>query len=373
MISDFDPTQLPPLARKAIAPESPPAMKMMAAKGVLPGTKPPDVVAVLLLLAESNAQDIAQTARTTLRNLPQPVIDGALGNQLTPWVLNGLAEQFFDVPDVVERLLRQSNIASDSLEFLAERATERIGELIATNERLMLANPRVIEKLYMNKKVRMSTADRLIELAVRNQIELDIPAFKEASAAIKNELIPEPTPEPSFDDTLFIDVERIATAVAPSELDEDTHEADDEGEEVVKQKFIPLYQEIAQMTVSQKIRRAMLGTPAERLLLIRDANRLVSSSVAKSPLLRENEAVLITASRAMSDDVLRIIASNREFTRNYQVKYNLVVNPRTPFTFASRMVPHLRDSDLKSLVKSKNVTSSVVQSIRQQLDRKKKD
>ena len=373
MIADFDPTQLPPLAQKAIAPDAPAAMKMMAAKGVLPGAKPPDVVAVLLILARSNTEDIAQTARGTLKNLPRPILDGVFGNQLAPWVLNGLAEQFYANPEVIERLLRQSAIAAETLEHLAERATERIGELIATNESLMLGNPRVIEKLYMNKQVRMSTADRLIELAVRNQIELGIPAFKEAAAAIKNELVTEPTPEPTFDDTLFADVDRIAVEVAPAVLDEDTHEPDDEGEEVVKPKYLPLYQEIAQMTVTQKIRRAMLGTAAERLLLIRDANRLVSAAVAKSPLLRENEAVLIASSRAVSDEVLRIIASNREFTRNYQIKYNLVVNPRTPFSFATRMIPHLRESDLKSLVKSKNVTSSVIQAIKQQLERKKKD
>ncbi len=252
---------------------------------------------------------------------------------------------------------------------MAERATERIGELIATNEQRMLANPRVIQKLYLNKQVRMSTADRLIELAVRNGIEVDIPAFKEAAAAIKNELIAEPTPEPTFDDILFAETDRIAESLPPPG-DDDTHEETEEGEEILKQQYVPLYQQIAQMTVTQKIRRAMLGSSAERLLLVRDSNRLVAAAVAKSPLLRENEAVLISSSRAMSDDVLRIIAMNREFTRNYQIKYNLVTNPRTPFTFVSRLIPHLRETDLKNLLRSKNVTSAVVQAVRQQLQRK---
>ena len=56
-----------------------------------------------------------------------------------------------------------------------------------------------IEKLYMNKSVRMSTADRLIELAVRNGLTLGIPAFKEAAEAIKETLITEPTDEPNFE------------------------------------------------------------------------------------------------------------------------------------------------------------------------------
>ena len=74
----------------------------------------------------------------------------------------------------------------------------------------------------------------------------------------------------------------------------------------------------------------------------------------------------------MSDEVLRIIAMNRELVRSYQVKLNLVSNPRTPFTFASRFIPHLRESDLKSMSKSKNVSGAVAQTINQQLDRKQK-
>jgi hypothetical protein len=124
------------------------------------------------------------------------------------------------------------------------------------------------------------------------------------------------------------------------------------------------------MTVSSKIRRATLGNSAERLMLIRDSNRLVAAAAAKSPRMREHEAVRISASRAVSDEVLRILSMNREFTRSYQIKLNLATNPRTPFTFASRMVPHLRDADLKKLAKSKNVTGAIATAVKQQLMRK---
>jgi hypothetical protein len=233
----------------------------------------------------------------------------------------------------------------------------------------MLQHPRVIEKLYMNKAVRMSTADRLIELAVRNGLELDIPAFKEAAAAIQNELIAEPSEEPTFDDVLFQETEQVAQA-AEVAADEDTHEVDDEGEERLREKFLPLHAQIAQMTVTQKIRRAQLGTGPERLILVRDPNRLVALAAAKSPNLRDNDAVQISAARSIGDDVLRVIAMNREFTRHYQVKLNLVTNPRTPFTFVSRLIPLLRDADLKSISKSKNVSGAVSQAVRQQLSRK---
>ena len=59
-----------------------------------------------------------------------------------------------------------------------------------------------------------------------------------------------------------------------------------------------------------------------------------------------------------------------DFTRNYQIKLNLVSNPRTPFTFAARLVPMLRESELKMLAKSKNVTGAISTAVKQQLAKK---
>jgi hypothetical protein len=343
----------------------------MAAKGVLPGLKPGDIVTVVALLASHADAAVASSARSTLEKLPPPILAGALTADLPGSVIEKLVEARPGEPDIVLAVLRMPRVTTAALESMAARATEQVGEIIATNEELMLAHPTVIEKLYMNKAVRMSTADRLIELAVRNNIELAIPAFKEAAAAIMNELIPEPSPEPTFDDLHFKQVDQLAAQIAIDE-GEDTHEVDEEGEEQPKKKVLPLHLEIANASVSEKIRRATLGTAAERLLLVRDSNRLVSAAAAKSPALKESEAVQISASRAVSDEVLRIIAMNRDLVRSYQVKINLVQNPRTPFTFASRLVPHLRDSDLRSLSRSKNVSAAVSQLVQQQIARKQK-
>ncbi len=368
---DVDLSLLPVPAQKALAADAPAPLRTMAARGVLPGLKPGDIVTVVALLAAGSDVQIATTARATLTNLPAPILAGALTADLAGVVTEQLADAQPKNPDVVLGLLGMRRTTPVALERLATSADERTGEIIATNEELMLKNPSVIEKLYLTKSVRMSTADRLVELAVRNNIELGIAAFKEAAAAIKNELIAEPSEEPTFDDLQFQKTEEAAQAAEVGD-EEDTHEVDDEGEERVRQKFLPLHKQIAELTVTQKIRRAILGTAAERLLLVRDPNRLVQAAAAKSPSLTENEAVRITASRAMSDEVLRLIAMNRDLVRSYQVKLNLVSNPRTPFTFATRLVPHLRESDLRSLSKSKNVSGAVAQTVQQQLGRKDK-
>lgn len=353
-----------------MAPDAPRPLQLMAARGILPGAKPEDIVTMVALLCASGDAELAETARRTLAELPKPVLLGALGTDLQSAVLDRLLQAHATDPAAVELGLRQPHLDGATLERLAERATEQTGELIATNEELMLAHPRVIEKLYMNKSVRMSTADRLIELAVRNHVNLDIPAFDEAAQAITQQLIPEPTAERTFDDELFTETEAVAAATELAEEGEDTHELDEEGKETLKERFLPLHVQMAQLTVTQKIRRATLGTAAERLMLARDHNRLVAVAAVKSPRMRENEVVQITASRSVADEVLRVIALNRELTRSYQVKYNLVTNPRTPFTFVSRLIPHLRDADLRSLSRSKNVTGTVAQAITQQISRK---
>ncbi len=369
--TDVDLGLLPAPAQKALAPDAPAALRTMAARGVLPGLKPGDIVIVVALLIGSDDATLAQTARATLEKLPVAVLAGALTANLPGSVIERLVEARPREPEVVLAVLRMPRVTADALEKLASGADERSGEIIATNEELMLRHPTVIEKLYLNKSVRMSTADRLIELAVRNKIELSIPAFKEASLAIMNELIPEPSEEPTFDDLHFKEVEALAAKIKLAE-DEDTHELDEEGEEKIKETVLPLHAQLAQASVSEKIRRATLGTGAERLILIRDSNRLVAAAAAKSPGLKENEAVQISASRAVSDEVLRIIASNRDLVRSYQVKFNLVTNPRTPFAFASRLVQFLRDSDLRNLARSKNVSAAVAQLLQQTLARKQK-
>jgi hypothetical protein len=359
-------------ARKVLDPASPAPMRQMAARGVAPGLKPGEALTVVALLSESADEAIAATARATLEKLPAPLLNGALAGDLAPGVLALLAPRYAKNAPVMEKMLIHAAIPPEAVAAVAVAADEAVAELVATNEQRLLAHPEIIEKLYLNKATRMSTADRVLELAVRNKIELKgIPAYKEAAAAIGQELIAEPSPEPTPDDVLFQETDAAAQEALVDASTQDTHRLDeDTGEEVVEDKFLPLHARLAAMTTSQRIRRAQVGTPAERLLLVRDPNRLVAAAAVKSPSIQENEVVRISASRNVSEDVLRIIAMDREWTRSHQIKVNLVQNPRTPFAFASKLLPHLREHELKAIAKSKNVAGAVVQAARQQLSRR---
>jgi hypothetical protein len=369
MQNGIDLGELPAPIQKAMGASAPPALRQMAAKGVLPGAKPEHVVTVLAALSGDSDPVLAQVARESLQNLPATLKSAAVRVDLQTGVIHALVQAFHADVSLVPELLRLPRISEESLSFLAEQASEAIGEILATNESLLLRYPLIIERLYMNKRVRMSTADRILELAVRNHLELSIPAYKEAAQAILNELIPEACAEPTPDDVLFFELEDAAATISMDD-EEDTHEVDEEGKEALREKFKPIYARIADMTITQKIRRAILGTGAERLLLVRDHNRLVAAAAASSPMLNENEAVRIAANRNVSEEVLRIIAMNKNFTRNYMVKLNLVTNPKTALSFSARIVGHLRDNDLRSISKSKNVPANIQLLARQQLTRK---
>ena len=120
-----------------------------------------------------------------------------------------------------------------------------------------------------------------------------------------------------------------------------------------------LYALIQKMSVFQKVKLARLGNKEARSLLVRDRNKVVAVAAVSSPKISDNEVVAFAQSRNVSDEVLRIISVNRQWTRNYQVKLALATNPKTPQPTAMKFVNFLQDNDLKTLVKSKDVPSAV--------------
>jgi hypothetical protein len=369
----IDVAQLGPQAQRILDAKAPGPMRTMAARGIAPGLKPGDTLAVIALLAESADVALAALAQATLDKLPAQLVNGALTPDLHPGVLDVIAPRYASDAAMMERILALPQMPLETIARVAMKSSEEVSELIATNEDRLLRHPPIIERLYMNKATRMSTSDRMIELAVRNQIELHgIPAFKEAVAALAEELIPVDPPDgPTPEDLEFRAVAALAAEVAGDPEAAEIHTTDEAtGEEVVVEKVKPLYARIGEMKTGQKIRLAQTGGGPERALLVRDPDRRVSVAAITNPNVQDNEVTRVAASRNVSEDVLRCIAGDSKWTRNHQVKVNLVGNPRCPFTLTAKLIPHLRDHELKAMARSKNVSSSVSKACKQQLERK---
>jgi hypothetical protein len=122
------------------------------------------------------------------------------------------------------------------------------------------------------------------------------------------------------------------------------------------------------MKVGQKLKLALFGTREERALLVRDSNRIVATAVVKNPKFTETEAENVSNSRNVAEEVLRLIARHREFSKIYKIQHNLVRNPRCPAELAVRFIGTLREQDLKLLVRNRNVGDAVRRQAKKQIE-----
>lgn len=120
-----------------------------------------------------------------------------------------------------------------------------------------------------------------------------------------------------------------------------------------------LLQRISKMTVAQRVQFAMKGGSDARRTLIRDSNKVVQRAVLQSPRLTDQEVEAFASMANLTDEILRLIAGNRNFRKNYAVVRNLINNPKTPLDVTLHMLPMINVVDLKKLTMNKNIPETL--------------
>jgi len=347
---------VPEPLRRFADPNAPTGAKMMAARGMVP-VKGGDLVMLLVQLSSDTDSTVSKSAGDTLEGLPENVLLPACNEDLHQAVLHEVAIRFAKNDEVLARLASNHAVADATIVKISTHCPERITEIISVNQQRLLGAPEIIEALYKNRNTRMSTADRLVELAARHEVELTgIPMFDELKKAIQGQLISEPSEEPLPSDNLF------ANALAEDD-EQDAVERDKiDGTEETKEEFIPLQSKIRGMNIGEKIRLALLGNAAARSILVRDPNRVVSMAAISSPAIGESEAKNAAQSREVSEDVLRYIGRKREWLQSYEMKRHLCNNPKTPIAISMTFLSHLRRNDLRALSRSRGIPGPLKQS-----------
>jgi len=151
---------------------------------------------------------------------------------------------------------------------------------------------------------------------------------------------PADTPAPSADEPI------IDTEPEPARTPEEEEEEDNQS----------VTQRLAQMNVPERLKRATKGTREERSILIRDPNKLIATAVLSSPKLTSAEVEAISKMANVSEEILRIIAMNRSWIKNYNVVWALTKNPKTPVQLAMNLLPRLGEKDLQKLSTDRNVS-----------------
>jgi len=419
--------ELGPAVWKVVRPGAPAPLQGMVARGLAP-LPPRDLLVALYQLWVTDAPDLAEQAAKTVTTLPPKILGAALADpQLHPGVLDFVGRKLPRQLEALQAIVQHPRVHDQTLVGLGRVCPEAICDVLADNQERWLRCPAIVEALYQNPSCRMSVAQRMLELAVREGLELKLPNIEEIKQAIFAEGEgPRSPAEEAVDDEQFREaaqraiegqaqvVERMIAAPVSEEVDPDAAmpEAPEEVADVLAaldsmlgdapdvatdELELPLQADdapraaagapaaaaaitelkgdrvtqINKLSTMKKIRLAIIGNAFERALLIRDTNKAVCLSAIKSPKVRENEVVTYSANRSLAHDVIRYISNRREWTKLYAVKLNLVLNPKTPMSAAMGLLNHLHAHDVRKVAHSRNVPSALATAAKRRMDQRR--
>ncbi len=346
-----------PNLRKHVDPAAPVPLRMMAAKAVLP-LAPPDMLTSLFMLAFDPEPTVRAAAAKSASGLPDRILGTALRDEkLPPWVLAYFLDLLWDRDAYAEMLVLNSATPDEAVAALALRASPHLVETISQNQLRLLRNEDIIRQLCANPQAQAVVLDSVCDFAVRSGIALqDVPQMNDARVRLfgPNALLHPPDPGPSAAEVLH-DYKELAEEAAPPM---------EEG------RRLNLTQRIMKMNIAQKIKLATLGNKEARGLLIRDSNKLVAVAVIRSPRLTDGEVLTAANSRQLHDEVMRVIYTDREWTKNYTIRMALVKNPKVPQAAGLKFLATLRETELKTLSRDKNVPTAISSMAKKMLDKK---
>jgi hypothetical protein len=345
-----------------VSADAPVDARRMAARGALP-LPPNELATVLFALVHDADAEVKTTARESLENLPREITRNVISSPVHPALLSLLGHVHKDDAELMEALALNAAAADETMAFLAALPHRRVVEIVANNQQRLLRCHDIVNALGDNPLTGRAVIDRILGF-----LGIDRP-----EAEVHDEPDPfDDLPDPGevTDETARAALRAVLGEDAAGLASELVEEMD--GDELDEQTKLNLFKAVSQMTVMQKIKLARLGNQEARGLLIRDTNKIVATAAVRSPKITENEIAQYAKMRNVSDEVLRVIASNREFTRSYQVKLALATNPKTPQSAAMKFLNYVQERDLRSIMKSKDVPSAISTHARRILSKKGK-
>ncbi|MGI8542700.1 MAG: hypothetical protein ACR2MD_04395 [Aridibacter sp.] len=377
---------------KAIAEgTAPKPAQLAAARGILPLPQT-DLVEALVILAKSEDKELSETAGNTLKSKDENQLKTVISSAETaPHVLDYFATRGNFSQEICEAVIANPNTPGDLIiEFVRNTSNGELLEVLTFNQQLLIKNPAIIDAVIANPH-RTAEADRRAAEIKREffekergaqQIANELKAQGKTAAA---EFIE--SAEFAAEDNVDIDNALFLAGlieVSDSEVDdswllleyvEEIYEETDEQRQAAISKIlgelkaendgeiagerISMISQIMSMNIKDRVKMAMKGNREARMILIRDPNKIVAQAVIQNPKITEQEVEGAAKMRTVPEDVLRQIAINRKWARNYVIFHNLALNPRTPVGNAMNILPRLQLRDLISMTKNRNVPDAI--------------
>lgn len=332
----------------------PPDVVMTLARGFLPLAQE-DLIAVLAWLSVGPDAQVAEVAQASLMDIPARSIHAfATNEEANPRHLELLTRASRD-PHVLEALIRNRTVSDEIILDLARRAEPAVQEVIVINQARILREPRILDALLENPQLGPEARRRALE--TREE-------FFEKKARLQQiqEILGE---EEKIDDSLSLApiADLLEKAVEEEASGVGLPNPDATGEistaAIESEKGKSIWSLVLKMTVSEKVQLAFKGDKTVRMILIRERNRLVSSSTIRNPRMTENEVETIAGMRNVEEEVLRIIGNRRDWTSKYPIAIALVKNPKAPIGVVLPLINRLTLRDLKSLKDDRGVAEAV--------------
>jgi len=318
--------------------DAPRDVRLMAARGALP-LPPIELATVLFALMHDPDAEVKDLARTSLEGLPDTLMDAVLQGDSHPAILSHLVRSSRADEARCEKVALNPAADDATLAFLASLPSRRILEIVSNNQERLLRTPEIVDALGANPTTGRATLARVLAfLGMDLEAETGNPAGE----------VSDEQAEAALAAVLGRDLAGFAREMVQ-----------DDAAEIPKGNQTNLHALIQKLSVFQKVRLARLGNKEARGFLVRDRNKIVSLAAITSPKISDTEVVSYAQSRNVCDEVLRMIAGNRQWARRYPIKLALATNPKTPQATAMKFVNFLQDNDVRALVRSKDVPIAV--------------
>lgn len=307
-----------------------------AARGFVP-LSPSELVRAVGSILSQGDPELSALCEETFRSFDvEALLGAARARETRPEQLDALARRCQERA-VLESVIQHRAVADVTLVWLARRVMPELQDVLVTNQSRLLAAPEIVESLFENPDLSTDIRRRADE-------------FLEEFFLKKEREQGEPLPEAE-------EVEEPAApaAAAPEVAAPAAAAAAEPDEEASKDVLVRL----TALPVAQRIRVAFRGTREERLFLVRDTNRLVSTAVLKSPKTNEADAEAIANMKSVSEDVLRAVSQRREWMKKYSLMSAIVRNPRSPIDVTLPLVLRLSPRDQTTLSTDRNVPEAV--------------
>lgn len=325
--------------------KAPDKVRSAVARGLAP-LPPKDALTALVFLANDTDKDIGTAARNTLSGFGESDL---LLQLQTPDCDPSVLEYFGNTSEsetVLHAIIANPSTEGSFIETLSLTLPPELLVLVLDNRVRILDHPGILKNIKMNP---LATQD--MKRLVR-EIETEFLGDKKSEYSIDQDENPEKDAE-TEDEMFESDIPEIAFEVPIEDLSLDGIPLDEKSRDAV------MSDKVLSLSFREKIRYALFGNRQVRSMLIRDTNREVSKMVLRSPKITEAEIESIASMRSVGEDILRAIGNSKEFTKSYNVIYNLVKNPKTPPVISQRLVFRLRSNHLTLLSRDRSIPEIV--------------